>query len=459
MGPVRQGEPTLLPCRLCGIRWSDAHISVNIMSHASEQMTGNPSTFCGSTTNPARLLCRLSSLSSVSYRNTSRQSYWQVELALSFLCISIASLLPAQETTRVVGSEQAFARGVELQQHGDLEGARRAYEESLQMVPRRADALSNLGVVYAHLGDYSSAIDSYKKAVEIDPHLYEVRLNLGIAYYQTRDFESAHRELSRVISSQPGNQQARLLNGLCLVALDRLKEATRELEAVYQADPHNLAAAYALATTYLGTGDTEKARKLADAVFSKVDSAESYLIFGSLRLAGKEFADAIKDFSAAVSLNPRLPLLHSQLGNAYFYSGDREQAKKEFTEELEINPRDFNANYRLGRLLREDGNVVDAAARLQTALQLRPDDTSTLYEKAQLLQSQSKTEMAVDCLEHVVRQAPDFTPAHVLLARLYYKLKRPGDAERERSIIARLNAEEQTRQPTPDPKAAKPSKE
>jgi len=61
-----------------------------------------------------------------------------------------------------------------------------------------------------------------------------------------------------VISSQPGNQQAHLLNGLCLVALNRLKEANRELEAVYQADPHNLAAAYALATTYLGTGDTEK---------------------------------------------------------------------------------------------------------------------------------------------------------------------------------------------------------
>jgi len=54
-----------------------------------------------------------------------------------------------------------------------------------------------------------------------------------------------------------------------------------------------------------------------------------------LRLAGKEFADAITDFSAAVSLNPRLPLLHSQLGNAYFYAGEREQAKKEFTEELE----------------------------------------------------------------------------------------------------------------------------
>jgi len=146
-------------------------------------------------------------------------------------------------------------------------------------------------------------IDSYNKAVEIDPHLYEVRLNLGIAYYQIQDFESANRELSRVISSQPGNQQAHLLNGLCLVALNRLKEANRELEAVYQADPHNLAAAYALATTYLGTGDTEKARQLADAVFSKVDSAESYLILDHCA-CGQRVHDAIKDFTLAVSLNP-----------------------------------------------------------------------------------------------------------------------------------------------------------
>src|SRR5258708_20843696 len=114
------------------------------MPHASEQMTGNPSTFCGSIANPARLLCRLSSLSSVSCRNASRQSYWQVELALSFLCISIATLLPAQEATRGVGSEQAFARGVELQQHGDMEGAPRAYEATPPTNPRHTATPSNL---------------------------------------------------------------------------------------------------------------------------------------------------------------------------------------------------------------------------------------------------------------------------------------------------------------------------
>jgi len=38
----------------------------------------------------------------------------------------MTTLLSAQEATLVAGSEQAFGRGVELQQRGDLEGARKA---------------------------------------------------------------------------------------------------------------------------------------------------------------------------------------------------------------------------------------------------------------------------------------------------------------------------------------------
>ena len=47
-------------------------------------------------------------------------------------------------------------------------------------------------------------------------------------------------------------------------------------------------------------------------------------------------------------------------------------------------------------------------------------------------------------LEEVVRQDPDFIAAHVLLARLYSKLNRTADFERERAEIERLQALEQT---------------
>jgi hypothetical protein len=54
----------------------------------------------------------------------------------------------------------------------------------------------------------------------------------------------------------------------------------------------------------------------------------------------------------------------------------------------------------------------------------------------------------VRLLEGVVKELPSYSPAHVLLARLYFKLKRTDEAKREQVIIEKLRIEEQQRQPT-----------
>ena len=48
-------------------------------------------------------------------------------------------------------------------------------------------------------------------------------------------------------------------------------------------------------------------------------------------------------------------------------------------------------------------------------------------------------------LESIVKEAPDLVEAHVQLATAYNRLKRTEDAERERAIIDRLNAEAQAK--------------
>jgi Tfp pilus assembly protein PilF len=48
--------------------------------------------------------------------------------------------------------------------------------------------------------------------------------------------------------------------------------------------------------------------------------------------------------------------------------------------------------------------------------------------------------------EEVVKEAPDMVDAHVQLATAYNRLKRKEDADRERAIIDRLNAEAQAKQ-------------
>jgi hypothetical protein len=50
-------------------------------------------------------------------------------------------------------------------------------------------------------------------------------------------------------------------------------------------------------------------------------------------------------------------------------------------------------------------------------------------------------------LESLVKESPQFIEAHVSLALVYYRLKRPQDSKIERDIVQKLTAEAQAKQP------------
>ncbi len=123
-------------------------------------------------------------------------------LASVFL-IFVTAVVPWQTEIVVRQSEEHFARGVALQQRNELQGAREAYEAALRLVPRRIDALSNLGVVHARLGQYEQAIKHYTQALAVDASQPAIGLNLGIAFFQIQRFDQARRELARVVAAEP----------------------------------------------------------------------------------------------------------------------------------------------------------------------------------------------------------------------------------------------------------------
>ena len=86
----------------------------------------------------------------------------------SLLLVLVIAGAPIQDSAAARQSEADFARGVALQQQGDLQHAREAYEAALRSVPNRPDALSNLGVIFARLGQYGEAIKYYKEALAVD---------------------------------------------------------------------------------------------------------------------------------------------------------------------------------------------------------------------------------------------------------------------------------------------------
>ena len=342
-------------------------------------------------------------------------------------------------------SDADFARGVKLQQAGDLAGACQAYEAALKLSPRRVDALSNLGLAYGGLRQYDRAIRSFEKALEVDPKQPMVRFNLGLTYLQTGQFDKARGVLGPLAREQNDNFLAQHYFGVSLLKLGRINEGISELEAVASKHPEDLDAVYTLASAYIRTRQLEKAQKLIDGPISRQETAEAHLLAGSYYMASKAFRQAVEELKKAQQLNPALPELGASLGGAYAMTGSQEMAAQLFETHLKENPEDFDSLAFLGWLYLEAERVDEAEPLLRKAHQIKPADAEVMFQLARVERAREHYTEAAALLEQVVAKNPDHTRAHVLLAQTYFRLKRTADGNREREIVRRLNEKEQAK--------------
>src|SRR4029078_5553022 len=101
----------------------------------------------------------------------------------------------------------------------------------------------------------------------------------------------------------------------------------------------------------------------------------------------------------------------------------------------------------LGSLRRSAQDFDNALIYLTRALEIHPRDLTARKLVASLKLQTGAVDEAVTMLEEIVKESPDMVDAHVQLATAYNRLKRKDDADRERAIIDRLNAEAQAKQP------------
>ena len=364
---------------------------------------------------------------------------------LALIRVSLLYLATLATSATAQSAEEALQRSMQLQQAGDPEGALAAVLQAAKLAPERLDIQSNLALAYLRLGQAESAIPGLQRVREAAPEHAGIAYYLGLALFQAARFQESERELAWVVERQPDNGQAVHLLGLCLLKQGDLDRGIGVLERVVNADKTNRQAAYTLGSAYVKAGQLERAGALVRERLADDDSPEALLIRGSVRLAEKLYGPARALLERASARQPDLPMVHSQTGVALLYLGDHERAAREFLKELSINPSDFNANAFLGWLVQQDGDAGRARKLLENALRQDEFDTGVRYLLAQVHVSEGNWNEARSLLQGVVEAQPAFIPAHVMLARVYAKLKLVDDFRKERDIIERLNARQQER--------------
>lgn len=343
--------------------------------------------------------------------------------------------------------ERYLQQAIALHQKGDFEGAIADYRAYLKLRPEAVDARSNLGAALAHLGRYEEAIAEYKRALQKDLKNPGVLMNLGLAYYKVGQFSEAADEFGAARAVQPENGQMLMLLSDCRLRLGENKEVIRLLTPSEKNHPDDLAVIYMLGTALVRDQQPERGQVLIDRILKNGDSAEARLLLGTTKMMVGDYAGARVDLQRAVELNAKLPDVYSYYGLSLLQTGDTEGAAKAFRQELESNPNDFTANLQLGGLARADQENDKALGYLEQALRLRPGDPGARFQIAAAHLALGRVDQARAELEQLVAQNPDFSEAHVTLATVYYRLKRKADADRERAIVQKLNAERQATEP------------
>ncbi|MFL6307371.1 MAG: tetratricopeptide repeat protein [Candidatus Sulfotelmatobacter sp.] len=363
-------------------------------------------------------------------------------LKLTFiLALSLATSVSAQTPQDLVQD------AIQKQRSGDLAGAVPEYKQFLQAYPEATAIHSNLGAALAGLGRFEEAISEYKIALQQSPKVVEARLNLALCYYKMGRLQAAVTELVRVHAADPENHQAVLLLADCYMRMAQENDVIRVLGPEEKKYPDDLAVAYLLGTALIREKRVEEGQVLVNRILRNGDSAEAHLMLGTAKMGVSDFAGARDEFAKAVALNPNLAEVHVLYAKALMLTGDSDLSEKEFLAELRVDPYNFGANLQLGATAKQEHNFEEAEKYFVRAEETRPGDPGVRYQLALLALEEGEPDKARQMLETLVKEFPQFIEAHVSLALVYYRLKRPEDSKREREIVQKLTAEVQAKQP------------
>jgi len=335
-----------------------------------------------------------------------------------------------------------FNKAVELQRQGALKEAADEYRALLDAYPDYIQALGNLGAVLSRLGQYEESVQIYQRALKLAPDFTPILLNLGIAHHRAGEFAKAVEAFQAVLSRAPDAVQAKQLLGISLVEIGRDSEAVSYLEQSLVAFPDDPAVLYSLGLAFLRLERPETSHIIARLERTAAGVAASHLLKGQALLATYEFEGALVELEAAAKLDSQLPRLQYSLGLALVKLGRYGAAIAAFETELRRTPRDFSTLYYLAYAHEADGSLDPAYERIQQALKLAPESSEANALLGKILMKQDRPREALAPLEAAVKSDPADPNKRYLLARVYQRLGRRQDADREFSEVHRLKEDQ-----------------
>ena len=160
------------------------------------------------------------------------------------------------------------------------------------------------------------------------------------------------------------------------------------------------------------------------------NSVPDRLLLGSSYVQAGRYAEALPHLQAALGLDPRSAIAHSQLGGAYQGLGQLPLAIQHFDRSARLSPRDERAHLNLAVALQKANRVPAAEAAYRQAIALNNDSFEAHVRLADLLATAGRLKDAIAHLRRVVELRPNSPDTHTDLGGALMLLGLTDDAAR-----------------------------
>ena len=227
-------------------------------------------------------------------------------------------------------------------------------------------------------GKLPQAIQVYQQAIIANPGNPRYYLEMARLQIYTNEYEQARISAENALLLSPNLSMGYALKGRALAYQELYSEAIAAIKTAIDLDPNNAEAYAFLAETLIDQGDYEdiqtaidnsqKARDLAPTLL-ETHRARAYVLY-----ATGNYADAIQEYKAALSINDKLWELHYGLGIVYRLTEEYDLATQSMLAAIAFNPENPNIPTDLSRTYATQGQFGKAVQYAEQALKIAPSN-------------------------------------------------------------------------------------
>ena len=349
----------------------------------------------------------------------------------------LALLLPPH----ISPAQTSAQRAAQLLREGKLDQAILEYKQAVAQDPSNVEAQGNLGVLQFFQNQYGEALPHLQTALSADPSLVRIQALAGICQKKQGQIEEAERNLAAALPRITEVKiQILVLSNLAQIyyAKGDLEQASATIGELKKIDPDDPDVQYMAYRIYSDLADSAH-----DALtLLAPDSARMHQLTAERFINAGDATMAIQQYEKALALDPNLPGVHYELGEAVMQESVNpaalDRAEKELKLALAEDHRNAGAEAVLGQVEKLRGHTAAAEELFNKALAINPNEFNALVGLGDAARQRGETDKAVEYLSRASQIDPMDDAIHFQLSQIYRNAGRKADADRELKLFTEI---------------------